>query len=464
MSHLRLLRGTDAKHAGETCASRVALVTLGCAKNQVDSELMLGALANHGFMITGDILDADIAIVNTCGFLKASCEESIDRILEVAALKKEGRLKRLIVTGCLVQRYKHDLEKTLPEVDAFVDLDSVPDIVAATLERAVSCYYGPSGVPSFLYDHGMARVVEGHYAYVKISEGCNHACSFCLIPSIRGSLRSRSLESIRSEVSMLTGEGIREINLIAQDLTAWGSDKTGWPGLAQLLVELDASCGPNWIRLLYLHPAGISVALLEAMRSLPSVCEYLDIPLQHSSEKVLKAMRRPCGALSPRRVVETIRRSFPSIALRTTFIVGFPGETDEDVAELEQFVSEGNFLSTGVFCFSREEGTAAFDMKGQIPEREKQARRDAIMLAQQASASRLLESQIGSRIPVLIEGPHEDTELLIAARARFQAPEVDGVVLINDVGEGVIPPEKGDIGTVEVTGRAGYDLVATWLG
>ncbi|NDC39089.1 MAG: MiaB/RimO family radical SAM methylthiotransferase, partial [Proteobacteria bacterium] len=287
-------------------------------------------------------------------------------------------------------------------------------------------------------------------------------CTFCIIPKLRGGMRSRTLESVVEEVKVLGANGIREVNLVAQDLTSYGSDRKA-AGLSQLLRALDATGAVDWIRLLYAYPIGIEEELLSTIVESARVVEYLDLPLQHSSESVLKPMQRPLGRYSPRRIVDFIRKAQPSIHLRTTFIVGFPGETEEDVDDLEAFVREGHFTNVGVFTYSPEEGTPSYEMPGQIPDKVKNDRRRRVMLAQQEVNAHRLNALIGTRIEAMVEGSHEDTDLLLSARARFQAPDVDGTVIINDMGDGIQPPTPGQRCLVEITEVAGYDLIGTMV-
>lgn len=451
---------------GKAFAGRAAIVTLGCAKNQVDSEVMIGVLRNTGFEIVNDLSRADIAVVNTCGFLESAVKESVDCVLELSELKRSGSLRRLLVAGCMVERYKGDIRKALPEVDSFIALDGLLSVGQAALgeDDSLRDILHEGSRPYFLYDETMPRHLasQSHMAYVKVSEGCNRPCAFCIIPQIRGSMRSRSVESITREVQALGAQGVKEINLVAQDLTAFGSD-TGDACLVDLLRSLDAAKAAQWIRLLYAYPVGVDDELLAAITELPSICKYLDVPLQHASESVLKMMKRPVGRFGSRRFVEYVRSQAPSIKLRTTFIVGFPGETEGDVVELEKFVAEGYFESVGVFTYSPEQGTAAFEMKGQISEKEKRVRRDRIMLAQQKVRIARNDEYIGQEFEVLVEGPHEETDMLLTARTRFQAPEVDGTVLINDVVEGLGRVEAGHLGRVKITEISGYDLVGTLI-
>ncbi len=452
---------------------RAAVVTLGCAKNQVDSEVMLGALASNGYELVDNVEEAEVAIVNTCGFLESAINESIDCILDIAPLKSEGRLRKLIVTGCLVERYREELIKELPEVDAFIDtheLLQVSEVAGqASTQPLLSPILRDASRPYFLYDDTLPRVLStpSHTAYVKVSEGCNRPCTFCIIPKIRGSLRSRTISSILSETQELAARGTQEINLIAQDLTAFGAD-SGGGGLVQLLQALDDQQLIKWIRLLYAYPVGTTPELLEAIRSLPSVCNYLDIPLQHASEAVLKRMKRPLGKLSPRKLVEYIRQDFPEIALRTTFIVGFPGETRSDVDTLEDLILEGHFENVGIFEYSPEQGTPAFDLEEQVSPEEKQERRERLMLAQQSIVAKRSDERIGKVFDVLIEGVHDESDMLLTARTAFQAPEVDCSVIVNDI-EGAEEDIKlgdyiGKIHRARITEVAGYDLIGQLVG
>jgi ribosomal protein S12 methylthiotransferase len=450
--------------SGKAFAGRAAIVTLGCAKNQVDSEVMIGVLRNTGFEIVSDLSHADVAVVNTCGFLESAVKESVDCVLELSELKKSGSLRRLLVAGCMVERYKGDIRKALPEVDSFIALDGLLSVGQAALgaDESLRDILHEGARPYFLYDETMPRHLASapHTAYVKVSEGCNRPCAFCIIPQIRGAMRSRSVESIAREVQALGAQGVREINLVAQDLTAFGTDTNGGK-LVDLLRAIDATKAIKWARLLYAYPVGVDDELLRAIVELPSICNYLDVPLQHSSERVLKSMKRPVGRFGSRRFVEYVRSSAPEIKLRTTFIVGFPGETEEDIKDLESFVADGHFESVGVFTYSPEQGTDAYGMDDQISEKEKRARRDRVMLAQQKVRVARNQEYIGKRLEVLVEGPHEETDMLLAGRTYFQAPEVDGNVLINDVVEGLGEIPAGHLGQVEITEISGYDLVGT---
>lgn len=466
----------DDHHQGNNCGSKsisimpegpvpksfhgkASVVTLGCAKNKVDSEVILGVLLQSGFEITADTQNADLIVVNTCGFLENAMQESIDTILELSALKEEGRLRKLIVTGCLVERHKSDLETEMPEVDHFILFDNVlkiGEVARGELQGALK----EAGRPYFLYDDSLPRYLSTpkHYAYVKIAEGCNRPCTFCIIPKLRGEMRSRDSASVVREAQELGMNGVKEINLIAQDLTSYGKDRTAGANLSQLLRSLDDAQAVEWIRLLYAYPVGVDDELLESIVGLSRVVNYLDIPLQHASEKILKSMRRPLGKLAPPALTQYIKSKFPQIDIRTTFIVGFPGETEEDFKQLESLVAEGHYTNVGVFKYSAERDTPAAMMGEQVPEEIKEERHQRLMLAQQKVAFIRNEKLVGSRILTLLEGPHDDTDLLWKARATFQAPEVDGVVIVNDVAPG-LDPQIGQFAAVEITDVAGYDLI-----
>ena len=443
--------------AGGAAGGRVALVTLGCAKNQVDSEVMLGALRQGGYEIVTDLALAEYAVINTCGFLESAVKESVDCILEVADLKKSARLRKLVVAGCMVSRYGEELRGTLPEVDEFLSTDQIMQAPSVLRGAGVGAAQAP-----FLYDHSMPRLLStaAHTAYVKIAEGCNRPCSFCIIPKIRGPMRSRASQSVLAEIGGLAAQGVREINLIGQDLTAYGRDRRDI-ALAQLLREIDALDAVPWVRLLYAYPVGVDDELLRTIIDTPSICNYLDIPLQHASETVLKAMQRPLGKLAPRRLVEKLREGYPEVALRTTFIVGFPGEREEDFRELEDFVAEGHFSSVGVFTFSPEQEAPASGLPHPVSKKVMRERRDRLMRRQQEVVKQRHQALVGSDLEVLIDGTHEESDLLLSGRARFQAPEVDGGIIINDSCVDPAVLRAGAIARVEITGHAGYDLLGT---
>ncbi len=449
-------------------SGNVCFVTLGCAKNQVDSEIMLGAFRKKGFRAVPDPEQAEVIVVNTCAFLQSAVKEGIDRILELARFKEEGRCRRLVVAGCMVERYRDELQKEFPEVDRFVSTDELLD-VAEEGSTTAACLDGARR-PYFLYDETMPRMLStgSHFAYVKISEGCNRPCSFCIIPKIRGSFRSRARASIVEEARELIENGVKELNFVAQDLTAYGSDFETNRGvrseLPELLNEISLLPGDFWVRLLYAYPIGVTEELITQIVSSPRICNYLDLPLQHISNGVLKRMNRPLGEKGTRNLIEMIKKIAPDLHLRTTFIVGFPGETKEDVEILSRFVSEGYFTHVGVFSYSQEEEAKSFHFENQVEKAEREERRSQVMLAQQAVVEKHLSAYLGKSIQVLVEGAHSDTDLLLVGRSEWQAPETDGEVIINDFNEvwkeeGQVEKLQGSFGTVEITEVAGYDLV-----
>ncbi len=444
----------------EAFGGNAACITLGCAKNQVDSEVMIGVLRNAGYAITSNVEEADVAIVNTCGFLQSAVEESIDCILDISELKKSGRLRTLIVSGCMVERYKGDLKSELPEVDTFLTTDQVLEVANATdATHPLSDLLQSSQRPYFLYDESTPRILSSSTftAYVKISEGCDRPCSFCIIPQLRGAMRSRTVDSVVHEVQQLAQQGVHEVNLIGQDLTAFGADRKTQE-LSTLLSRLDTDTDISWVRLLYAYPLGIDEQLLQTIASHPSICTYLDFPLQHASLSVLRAMKRPLGKYAPKEIVSFVRSHVPQMELRTTFIVGFPGETEDDITELEQFIRDSHFTSVGIFEFSPEEGTDAATLPNQIPPEERTKRRDYLMKVQQECVFASNNRRIGEKYDVLLEGQHEESDLLLSGRAHYQAPEVDGQIIINDI-EGDYVPVRGDMVRVEITETAGYDLI-----
>lgn len=452
----------------------VAVVTLGCAKNLVDSEVMLGSLLAKGFRAVTDPSNADLIVVNTCAFLESAVEEGLDTILEMTKHKSSGRCKQLIVAGCMVERYRDQLVKDLPEVDRFISTDELQQV--ANLSETTENCLDDARRPYFLYDETMprARSTASHAAYVKIAEGCDRPCAFCIIPKIRGSFRSRPVESIVAEVKALLTDGVKEISLVAQDLTAYGTDLSEGKRLKSLLPELlrafsagQAITPKFWTRLHYAYPIGVDETLIRLITELPYVANYLDMPLQHIAHPVLKAMRRPLGEKGTRALIDQIRTIAPEIALRTTFVTGFPGETEKDVESLAQFIREGHFTHVGVFPYSQEREALSYTMPNQIPEKEKKARVKYLMETQQEIVHHSYEDLVGNNIPALIEGEHEESDLLLSARAEWQGVETDGNVLITDVAEEFLDADgnadltsfKGKFATVEITDSAGYDLV-----
>jgi ribosomal protein S12 methylthiotransferase len=441
-------------------SQRVHFVTLGCPKNQVDSEVMLGVLARAGHEMVADPEGADVLVVNTCAFIGPAKEESVDTILDLARVKAAGEGRRLVVTGCLAQRYADDLRSSMPEVDVFVgtgDLLQIAQAVDGPPANQPTVYRGAMHV---LPPHALApRVRTGNWwtSYLKISEGCDHECSFCIIPKIRGPHESRGLVDLVNEAASLADSGVVELNLIAQDLTAYGHDLPDGTTLARLLNAL-ATRVPDlrWLRLLYAYPSTVTEELLAVMADQPSVCRYLDMPLQHISDRMLRAMRRGGTSGSVRRLVDRIRTAVPGIAIRTTFIAGFPGETDADVDELCAFLEEAQFENVGVFQYSREENTTANDLPGQVSARTKEARWKRLMATQAGVAARHAAAQVGRVVEVLVDGVDDAGQLV--GRTAQQAPEIDGTVQLVG-GEA----EPGDLVKVRVLSADTYDLTGAIL-
>ncbi len=449
---------------------KIGFVSLGCPKNLVDSEVMMGQLQQHGYQLTTVREEADVMVVNTCGFIQSAKEESINTIIEMAGLKETGKLKRLVVAGCLVERYRQDLLNQLPEVDAVLGTSEIEKIVAAVDPAAVAAQdaafvasnaWMTRGLPTYLYDENSPRVLatQKHFAYVKIGEGCDHTCAFCAIPQMRGKFRSRRAASLVAEAEALAARGVKELVLISQDSTQYGLDLGLKDGLADLLRALARVDGVEWIRVMYTYPNSLSDATLRVMAEEAKVCSYLDMPLQHASAAVLKRMRRGGNRLLLEKLLNRAKDIVPGIALRTTFIVGFPGETDEDFEELLAFVRAIEFDRVGVFTYSDEEGTHGFDLDGKVPARVMRSRRAKLMREQAKISKRKNKALIGRRFRALLEGISQETDLLLQARLESQAPEVDGHVLINDVPEG-FAGKAGDFIEIEISEAHEYDLVA----
>lgn len=433
------------------------MVSLGCPKNLVDSEVMLGSLEQAGYGVTDIPEKAQVIVVNTCGFISPAVEEAIDTILEMAAYKEENPQLRLVVAGCLVQRYGASLVAELPEVDLFVGLDDFPRL-GALLENC--CEPGQilaaPGAATFVMSSADTRrlATPAFRSYLKINEGCDNRCSYCMIPSIRGRLRSRSIADLVQEAQQLEAYGVRELCLIAQDLTAYGRDLCDGTTLPQLLASLLAQTSIPWFRLLYAYPSSVSDDLLQCMAEQPRIVPYLDIPLQHVSDAVLKRMRRHYGYQDIATLMERIRRFLPDCALRTTFMVGFPGETPADIALLINSLKEWRFDHVGVFQYEDEEDCAAFQLSDKVVPEEKAARYEQVMTVQTAISHERLERFVGRVEPVLVEGESEESELLLEGRTRFQAPDIDGRVYITS---GQMNP--GDIVEMRITEAHTYDLV-----
>lgn len=436
----------------------VHLISLGCPKNRVDSEVMVGKLMEDSFTLVDEPDEADVIIVNTCSFIQPATEESIDTVLDMARYKADGTCRKLVVTGCMVQRYGASLEGELPEVDHFLGTGEYHRIADVLRERDGSTARSFVDVPMYIHDEMAPRVNSWSKcsAYLKISEGCNHRCSFCIIPQLRGKLRSRTIASLVAEAERLASQGVRELNLVSQDSTAYGRDLEERQDLGMLLRSLAAIEGIEWIRLHYAYPIGLPKSLLEALSQEPKVVPYLDMPLQHASGPMLKSMRRGVTRAGQERILQRVRDNVPGVAVRTTFIVGFPGETEEDFATLCDFVREQQFQHVGVFTYYQEDGTHAADLPGQVPEEVKQ-RRQAELLAIQAEISReRLESLVGTTVPVMIEGVSEESEILLRGRTPWQAPDVDGQVYIANAPEDAA---IGQIRNLRITQVGDYDLV-----
>jgi ribosomal protein S12 methylthiotransferase len=452
---------------------KIGMVSLGCPKNLVDSEVMLGLAQNAGHELTDNPASADVLVVNTCAFIDSAKQESIDAILEMAQHKKDGSCQRLVVTGCLAERYRNDLVKEIPEIDAVLGTGEVPEIVKAiagisspgvaplNFFRANPESRGPSPeLPTYIYDADTPRVfaTPRHYAYVKVAEGCDYACAFCIIPTLRGAYRSRPSASIVQEARALAARGVKELLLISQDTTFYGIDRQERGALARLLRELNAIEGLEWIRLLYLYPTTIDDATLDAMAECEKVCKYIDLPLQHASNPVLKRMKRPGTRQKYDDLLSRIRTKVPEVSLRTTFIVGFPGETDADVDELCSFVADHAFDHVGVFTYSHEEGTSAHQLADDVAAAEKKRRRTRVMGLQKRLVRQRQRHRIGQRTRVMVDGPSLDHELVLRARLSTQAPDIDASVYLAECDPSAY--RGGDIVEVEIIGSRDYDLIA----
>jgi len=469
---------------------KIGFVSLGCPKNLVDGEVMLGLAQQAGHEITASAGDAEVIVVNTCAFIDNAKQESIDAILEMARQKRDGSCKRLVVTGCLAERYREELKKEIPEIDALLGTGEVPGIVEAlspmvddrgaafdvsgaaaagtqplmfhkksVAHRASAVAAPASRLPTYIYDADTPRLITTpkHFAYVKVAEGCDYTCAFCIIPTLRGKYRSRTADSIVREAESLAGRGVKELLLISQDTTFYGIDRGERGELARLLRRLNAVQGLEWIRLLYLYPTTITDDVLDAMAECEKVCRYVDLPLQHASAGVLKRMRRPGNRRTYDALLSRIRARVPGVTLRTTFIVGFPGETDADFRELESFVDDTRFDHIGVFTYSHEEGTRAFAVSDDVPAATKRSRRSRLMQRQRRIVEKAQAERIGTNVRVLIDGPSAEHELVVQGRLEGQAPEIDPVVYLTDCDPAEFRP--GDLVDAAVVGAQGYDLL-----
>ncbi len=463
---------------------KIGFVSLGCPKNLVDSEVMMGLLAGEGYEITPRAEEAEVLVVNTCSFIESAQQESVDAILEMAELKKSGRARRLIVAGCLVERYRSEIQRDIPEIDALVGTNELPDILRAvnpesktlqpapammlpTAGRALTVL--PAALPEpvtapYLYDEltPRLRATAGHTAYIKIAEGCDHPCAFCVIPHYRGKFRSRRPESVLAEARRLAAEGVREIVLIGQDTTCYGEDLGLRDGLAGLLAQLAGIEELAWIRTLYFYPNKVTTRLLETIAAHPRLCKYIDMPLQHASPAVLKRMRRGGTGEHFLRLLEKIRSLIPGVALRTTFITGFPGETAAEFAELCDFVAAAEFDWMGVFGYSDEATSQAHQLADKVDEKTVAARRDRLMRMQKKISRRRRRAEVGRRVPVLVEGPSREADYLWEGRLEGQAPEIDGKIWLSEF-PGDQAPRPGQIVTAEIIAAHDYDLVARVL-
>jgi ribosomal protein S12 methylthiotransferase len=474
---------------GHAAPAKVGFVSLGCPKNLVDSEVMMGMLAHAGAELTSAAEDADVIVVNTCSFIGSAQQESVDTILEMARHKTSGKAKKLVVAGCLVERFRDEILKNIPEVDAVVGTGELERILSATgvapaipspspfailTSRPEGDHRRQQGrfardswdgaiadLPNYLYDDATPRVLAtpGYTAYIKIAEGCDHPCTFCIIPQLRGQFRSRRFESVIAEAERLAQLGVREITLIGQDTTCYGEDLGLKDGLALLLEKLAGIEGLRWIRFLYAYPNKITGRLLETIAAHDNICSYIDVPLQHASASVLKRMKRGGGADLFLRSIEKMRRTIPNLTLRTSFVVGFPGETEREFEELCEFTKEAGFDWMGAFGYSDQEGAGAFDLERKVSPREIESRRKSLMSIQKKISRAKKEAFVGRELDLLLMGPSEESDLLLEGRTAMHAPEIDGKVFVNDYPEGS-EPLKGQFYRCRITEAHDYDLVA----
>ncbi|MCB9732218.1 MAG: 30S ribosomal protein S12 methylthiotransferase RimO [Deltaproteobacteria bacterium] len=457
---------------GKSGGGKVFFVSLGCPKNRVDSEIMLGELKKRAYDVVDSAEEADLLVVNTCSFVEEAREESVDTILELAKAKTDsGNAKKLVVAGCLAQRYSADLEKEIPEVDAFLGtgdhwrigelLGSSPAAKNLLAESGGHAPIIEVGRPGYNYDAYSPRLVTTPpwTAYVKIAEGCSQRCSFCIIPRLRGGAKSRPIDDIVREVEDLAGRGVREVNLIAQDLTHYGDDRKDGTSLSQLLRELVKVNGVHWLRLLYCYPHNFTDELVDLIGSEPKIASYVDMPLQHISDRMLEIMRRRFSEQGTRDLVRNMRARIPDLVFRTTFIVGHPGETEDDFKRLYDFVGESRFERVGVFKYSREDGTHAARRDDHVMGLVKEDRYHRLMTLQQGISEEIQQGMVGREVDLLIEGPSKETELLLEGRTWGQAPEIDGVTYVN---AGWAP--AGSIVRAEIVEAGDYDLVARIVG
>lgn len=447
---------------------KVGFVSLGCPKNLVDSEVMMGQLKEAGYEITNNAGEADTVVVNTCGFIESAKQESIDAILEATSLKEDGRAQRVVVAGCLVERYRDDLMKELPEVDAFIGTNEIGRILEAADEkvnfRELPLLQIGNKSATYLYDFDTPRyrATDSYTAFIKIAEGCDRPCAFCSIPGMRGSFRSRRFGSILKEAEDLAKQGVKEVVLIAQDSSRFGEDLGEVDALAKLIRALGEIEGLEWIRVMYAYPTHISDEFLRAIAETPKAVKYLDMPLQHASRNVLKLMKRGGTRESLEKLIRRVREKVPGITIRTTFITGFPGETEADFEELMAFVRNCEFDNVGVFTYSDEEGTAAFDLPDKVDARVAKRRRTALMKEQAKISKRKNKEKIGKTFKILFEGFSQESDLLFQGRLEGQAQEIDGYILINDMPEN-LEPKVGEFYNVKINEAHDYDLIGEIL-
>jgi ribosomal protein S12 methylthiotransferase len=441
---------------------KIGFVSLGCPKNLIDSEVMMGLLAARGHELTPRAEEAEVLVVNTCSFIEPAQQESVNAILEMAEYKKTGPARRLVVAGCLVERYRNDIRVEIPEVDAVVGTNEVERIVEVC-ESLNGAPASRAPVEPYLYHELTPRVraTPPHLAYLKIAEGCDHPCSFCVIPQYRGRFRSRQMESVVAEAGSLFAQGVREISLIGQDTTCFGEDYGLKDGLARLLERLAQLENAGWVRVLYVYPNKVTRRLLDTIAAHDALCKYIDLPLQHASARILKRMKRGGSGDIFLRLLDRVRRTIPDVSLRTSLIVGFPGETEADFEELCRFVEAAGFDHLGVFSYSDEATSASFHLDGKVDRRTIHQRQRRLMALQRRISRRRLRSLVGRTLPVLVEGPSRDTDLLWEGRLMGQAAEIDGKTYINDI-EGP-PPRPGELGRVRITESRDYDVIGTLL-
>jgi ribosomal protein S12 methylthiotransferase len=438
---------------------KFALISLGCSKNLVDSENYIGILVNKKQLtITDNVTEADLVIVNTCGFIESAKKESIETILEIAEHKKSGQVKKLIVTGCFAQRYKDDILKEIEEVDAVIgtgEVDKIADVVDDILsdKKVFNCES-----TGFLPDSNTDRILTtpSHIAYIKIAEGCNRKCTYCIIPTLRGELKSRKIEDVVNEATKLAENGIKELNILAQESTEYGHDLYGKPSLAKLLKELVKINGIQWIRIHYIYPGSFDDELLELMKNEEKICNYFDIPIQHVSSRLLQMMGRQTTGEYLKNLLNKIRKEVPNATIRTSIIVGFPGETEEEFNELKKFIKAFKFDYSGIFKYSREEDTVAYNMKNQISEEIKEERWVELINLQRKIAEKNNKKYIGKKVSVIIDGISSESEYLLEGRMENQAYDIDGRVLINDG-----TAKTGDVVTVLLEQNFDYDFIGS---